>query len=69
MSSDLASHLDWIRGQFPALAQEVHGLPVIFLDGPGGTQVPRRVIDAVSDYLARSNANTHGGFATSRQTD
>jgi cysteine desulfurase family protein (TIGR01976 family) len=69
MSSDLASHLDWIRGQFPALAQEVHGLPVIFLDGPGGTQVPRRVIDAVSDYLARSNANTHGGFATSRRTD
>src|SRR5438874_829218 len=69
MSSDLASHLDWIRGQFPALAWEVSGRPVIFLDGPGGTQVPRRVIEAVSDYLARSNANTHGGFATSRRTD
>jgi cysteine desulfurase family protein (TIGR01976 family) len=69
MSSDLASHLDWIRGQFPALAQDVNGRPVIFLDGPGGTQVPRRVIDAVGNYLARSNANTHGGFATSRRTD
>jgi cysteine desulfurase family protein (TIGR01976 family) len=69
MSSDLASHLDWIRGQFPALAQEVNGRPVIFLDGPGGTQVPRRVIDVVGNYLARSNANTHGGFATSRRTD
>jgi cysteine desulfurase family protein (TIGR01976 family) len=66
---NLSSHLDWIRGQFPALAQEVHGRPVIFLDGPGGTQVPRRVIDAVGDYLACSNANTHGGFATSRRTD
>ena len=69
MSSDLASHLDWIRAQFPALAREVNGLPVVFLDGPGGTQVPRRVIDAVGDYLARSNANTHGGFATSQRTD
>jgi cysteine desulfurase family protein (TIGR01976 family) len=66
---DLTPHLDWIRAQFPALAQRVNGLRVIYLDGPGGTQVPRRVIDAVGDYLARSNANTHGGFATSRRTD
>jgi cysteine desulfurase family protein (TIGR01976 family) len=62
-------HLDWIRAQFPALAQRVNGRPAIYLDGPGGTQVPRRVIDAVGDYLARSNANAHGGFATSRRTD
>lgn len=61
--------LDWIRAQFPALAQEVNGRPVVFFDGPGGTQVPRRVIDAVADYYARSNANTHGAFATSRRTD
>lgn len=65
----LLTHIEWIRAQFPALAQEVDGRPVVFLDGPGGTQVPQRVIDAVGDYLARSNANTHGGFATSRRTD
>ena len=65
----LGHHLEWIRAQFPALAQDVNGRPVIFLDGPGGTQVPQRVIDAVGDYLARSNANTHGAFMTSRRTD
>jgi cysteine desulfurase family protein (TIGR01976 family) len=70
MSSELLStHIEWIRGQFPALKQEVNGHPVIFLDGPGGTQVPQRVIDAVAEYLAWSNANTHGGFSTSRRTD
>jgi cysteine desulfurase family protein (TIGR01976 family) len=58
-----------VRGQFPALAQEVNGHPAIFFDGPGGTQVPQRVIDAMSDYLARSNANTHGAFSTSRRSD
>lgn len=66
---DFALHLDWIRAQFPALAERVNGRPVVYLDGPGGTQVPRRVIDAVGDCLARSNANTHGGFPTSRRTD
>ena len=61
--------LDWIRAQFPALAQEIGGRPAVFFDGPGGTQVPRRVIDAIGDYLIRANANTHGAFATSRRTD
>lgn len=69
MVPELTGHLDWIRAQFPALRQEVHGRPVIYLDGPGGTQVPQGVIDAMSDYLARSNANTHGDFATSLRTD
>ncbi len=59
----------WVRAQFPALAQEVNGHPAIFFDGPGGTQVPQRVIDAMNDYLVRSNANTHGAFATSRRSD
>ncbi|MEP6600790.1 MAG: cysteine desulfurase-like protein [Nitrospirota bacterium] len=68
-SHDLEHHLNWIRAQFPALGQKVNGEPVIYLDGPGGTQVPQRVIDATADYLARSNANTHGGFPTSRRTD
>jgi cysteine desulfurase family protein (TIGR01976 family) len=61
--------LDWIRAQFPALAEEVDGRPAVFFDGPGGTQVPQRVIDAIGDYLVRANANTHGAFLTSRRTD
>jgi cysteine desulfurase family protein (TIGR01976 family) len=64
-----ALDLDWVRAQFPALAQSVHGHPAVFLDGPGGTQVPQRVIAAVADYLGRNNANTGGAYATSRNTD
>jgi cysteine desulfurase family protein (TIGR01976 family) len=61
--------LDWIRDQFPALSQELNGQPVAFFDGPGGTQVPQRVIDAIANYLLTSNANAHGAFATSARTD
>ena len=61
--------LTWVRAQFPALAQTVNGHPAVFLDGPGGTQVPQRVIDAISGYLRRNNANTAGAYATSRNTD
>jgi selenocysteine lyase/cysteine desulfurase len=64
-----ALDLDWIRAQFPALAEHVGDQPAVFFDGPGGTQVPQRVIDAIADYLAHANANTHGGFLTSRRTD
>jgi cysteine desulfurase family protein (TIGR01976 family) len=59
----------WVRSQFPSLSQQVNGQPAVFLDGPGGTQVPQRVIDAISDYLKRNNANTGGAYATSRNTD
>ena len=67
----LANPLDlvWARAQFPSLSQRVNGHPAAFLDGPGGTQVPQRVIDAISDYLRTTNANTCGAYATSRQTD
>jgi len=61
--------LTYIRAQFPSLAQTVNGHPAAFLDGPGGTQVPQRVIDAISGYLGRDNANTGGAYATSRNTD
>ncbi|MGH7998322.1 MAG: cysteine desulfurase-like protein [Brasilonema sp.] len=61
--------LEWIRNQFPALLQEINGQPVIFFDGPGGTQVPKSVIDAIAQYLVSSNANAHGAFATSERTD
>ena len=62
-------NLTWVRAQFPALAQTVNGHPAVFLDGPGGTQVPQRVIDGISGYLHRNNANTGGAYATSRNTD
>ena len=64
-----ALDLSWVRSQFPSLAQTVNGHPAAFLDGPGGTQVPQRVIDAISDYLRRYNANTGGAYSTSRHTD
>lgn len=64
-----ALDLKWIRSQFPALTQKINGQPAIFFDGPGGTQVPGSVLDAISDYLVRSNANAHGAFATSARTD
>lgn len=58
-----------IRAQFPALRQQVAGQPAVFFDAPGGTQVPQAVIDAMAEYLAHNNANTHGAFFTSRRTD
>src|SRR6476620_9645747 len=58
-----------VRAQFPALSQEVNGRPAAFLDWPGGTQVPQRVIDAISNYLRSNNANTCGAYQTSRNTD
>ncbi len=68
-SSSTALDLTWVRSQFPALTQTVNKHPAIFLDGPGGTQVPRQVIDAIADYLSRNNANTGGAYHTSRNTD
>ncbi len=64
-----ALDVQWARAQFPSLAQTVNGRPAVFLDGPGGTQVPQRVIDAISNYLRRDNANTCGAYSTSRHTD
>jgi cysteine desulfurase family protein (TIGR01976 family) len=64
-----ALDLTHVRAQFPSLAQTVNGHPAAFLDGPGGTQVPQRVIDAIANYLRRDNANTGGAYATSRRTD
>src|SRR5215470_8177381 len=64
-----ALDLTWVRAQFPSLAQTINGHPAAFLDGPGGTQVPQRVIDAISDYLASNNANSGGAYQTSRNTD
>jgi cysteine desulfurase family protein (TIGR01976 family) len=60
---------DALRTEFPALAREQGGRPVVFLDGPGGTQVPQRVIDAVVGYYRDTNANSGGAFATSEASD
>jgi cysteine desulfurase family protein (TIGR01976 family) len=60
---------DRLRAQFPALDRRLDGEPVIFLDGPGGTQVPERVIDAYGTYFRDHNANTHGAFITSEESD
>src|SRR4051812_7922985 len=54
------------RRQFPGLARLVNARPAVFLDGPGGSQVPQSVIDAVADCLAHCNANDGGAFVTSR---
>jgi cysteine desulfurase family protein (TIGR01976 family) len=58
-----------IRSQFPALSRVHNGNPVAYFDGPGGTQVPRRVTDAMTDYLLHHNANTHWSYPTSAETD
>ena len=61
--------VDAIRARFPALALEHDGRPMAFFDGPGGTQVPDTVIDAVVRYYRESNANHGGAFTTSERSD
>ena len=59
-----------IRSEFPSLFEkDEKGNQVVYLDGPGGTQVPISVIESVSDYYKTSNANTHGEFPSSKKTD
>ena len=57
------------RGDFPALARRPSGAELAFLDGPGGSQVPRAVIDAIAEFYAVCNVNTHGNFPPSREVD
>jgi cysteine desulfurase family protein (TIGR01976 family) len=58
-----------IRSHFPALARQHNGHPVAYFDGPGGTQVPRAVAEAIGEYLFHHNANTHWAYPTSAETD
>ena len=58
-----------IRAAFPALEREHEGLPAAYFDGPGGTQVPRVVAEAMTDYLLHHNANTRWAIPTSIETD
>jgi cysteine desulfurase family protein (TIGR01976 family) len=64
-----ALSLDDIRAQFPALERQRDSLPVAYFDGPGGTQVPRAVVDAMVNYLYHHNANTHWKYPSSAETD
>ena len=58
-----------IRRCFPALGRICNGYPVAYFDGPGGTQVPRTVVEAMNNYLYHHNANTHWAYPTSEETD
>jgi cysteine desulfurase family protein (TIGR01976 family) len=61
--------VDALRARFPALSIEQDGRPIALFDGPGGTQVPDTVIEAVSHYYRTANANHGGPFRTSRSSD
>lgn len=63
------SSVSEIRAEFPALARIHNNFPVAYFDGPGGTQVPRQVVEAMTDYLYYHNANTHWAYPTSAETD
>lgn len=65
MSIDVAA----VRERFPALERTQDGAPVAYFDGPGGTQVPREVVDAMADYLFNHNANTRWSYPSSAETD
>ncbi|WP_394134714.1 cysteine desulfurase-like protein [Aliivibrio fischeri] len=58
-----------VRTQFLSLTQEVNNKPVVFFDGPGGSQVPQKVIDSMSRYLGFSNSNLGGHFFSSKNTN
>ncbi len=61
--------IDKVRGEFPGLEREVNGKRAIFFDGPGGSQVPIKVAESISNYLLHHNANLGMDFATSRESD
>ncbi len=65
----LALPHDELRAQFPSLSLQVNGHAALYADGPGGTQTPIGVMQAMSGYFSRDNANTGGPFATSQRTD
>lgn len=61
--------MESVRPQFPALRRVHAGHAVAYFDGPGGTQVPQSVVDAMADYLLHHNANTHWVYPSSQETD
>ena len=61
--------IQWVREQFPALKRTHKGKPVVYFDGPGGTQLVAEAITAIGDYMRRGTANLHGNFPTSHETE
>ena len=61
--------LESCRHDFPSLSRTFEGRPLVFLDGPGGSQVPEKVIETIGNYYRNSNSNTHGSFITAKETD
>jgi cysteine desulfurase family protein (TIGR01976 family) len=64
-----AGFAERVRADFPVFERRIAGKPIAFFDGPGGSQVPLDVAEAMAVYLTMHNANTHGRFATSEETD
>lgn len=69
MSENQTSSIEEIRAHFPALNRVHNGFPVAYFDGPGGTQVPISVVEAMNDYLFNHNANSHWAYPSSAETD
>ncbi len=69
MPTSTIASTDRIREQFPALQRLIGGRGVAYFDGPGGTQVPRTVVETMTDYLYQHNANTHWHYPSSEETD
>jgi cysteine desulfurase family protein (TIGR01976 family) len=69
MTPNKTASVEEIRANFPALNRIHNGFPVAYFDGPGGTQVPRAVVEKMTDYLYNHNANTHWAYPTSNETD
>jgi cysteine desulfurase family protein (TIGR01976 family) len=69
LAGSAVAGVEAIRRWFPALERVHAGRPVAYFDGPGGTQVPRAVVDAMTDYLLHHNANTHWRYPSSIETD
>jgi cysteine desulfurase family protein (TIGR01976 family) len=69
VGSNVTFDVEAVRARFPALKREVAGRPAVFADAPGGTQVPFEVIEAMTAYYERSNANRGGEFITTIETD
>jgi len=69
LEATVALVVEAVRSHFPALSRTVDGQPAAYLDGPGGTQVPKSVIDAMADFMRVGGSNHGGPFVTSRETD
>lgn len=68
-TTDSVFPINLVRGQFPALNRTYHNKPVVYFDGPGGSQVVQSAITAIADYMSRGGANLHGKFPTSTETE